>query len=80
MRRKLPDPLVKRFYSDLGEAKPLSLLPKQRCMKSASFGTKLTIEWGAQETPDLSCGAGDNAKLQALIRDANEIVRLFSPR
>jgi len=78
MRRKLPDALVKRLYSDLGAAKPLSSLPNQRCMKSASFGTKLTIEFGGQETPDLSCGAGDNTKLQPLILDANEIVKLFT--
>jgi len=77
MRRKLPDTLVGRLYSDLGAAKPLSALPNQRCMKSASFGTKLTIEFDGQETPDLSCGDGDNAKLRALVRDANEIVKLF---
>jgi hypothetical protein len=80
MRRKLPDTLVKRFYFDLGDAGPLSFLPKQRCMKSASFGTKLTIELGGEETPDLSCGGGDNAKLQALVRDVNEIVQFFNPR
>jgi|SRR5579863_1314941 hypothetical protein len=78
MRRKLPDPLVERLYSDLDAAKPLSSLPSQRCAKSASFGTKLTIEFGGQESPDLSCGPGDNAKLQALARDANEIVKLLS--
>ena len=78
MRRKLPDALAKRLYSDLSAAKPISYLPNERCMKSASFGTKLTIEFGGQETPDLSCGGGDDSKLQALVRDANEIVELFS--
>jgi hypothetical protein len=77
MRRKLPEALTKQLYSDLRAATPLSSLPAPRCMKSASFGTKLTIEFGGQETPDLSCGGGDNAMLQALIRDANEIVKLF---
>jgi hypothetical protein len=78
MERMLPDTVVKRFYSDLDAAKPLSSLPNRRCMKSASFGTKLTIELGGEETPDLSCGSGDNAKLQDLVRDASEIVKLFS--
>ncbi len=78
MQRQLPDALVQRLYSDLGAATPLSSLPAQRCMKSASFGTKLTIEFGGEETPDLSCPGGDNAKLQALTKDANEIVKLFN--
>jgi len=43
-----------------------------------AFGKKLTIEFGGQATPDLSCGGGDNAILQALVRDASEIVKLFS--
>ncbi len=78
MERTLPDAMVKRFYADLDAAKPLSSLPNRRCMKSASFGTKLTIEFAGEETPDLSCGSGDDAKLQDLVRDANEIVKLFS--
>lgn len=78
MQRQLPDALVQRLYSDLGVATPLSSLPAQRCMKSASFGTKLSIEFGGEETPDLSCQGGDNAKLQALTKDANEIVKLFN--
>jgi hypothetical protein len=73
----VPDALVKRLYSDLDAAKPLASLPHPRCIKSASFGTRLTIEFGDSETPDLSCGDGDNAKLRALIRDAQEIVTLF---
>lgn len=75
--RKVPDALVHDLYSDLDAAKPLSSLPAPRCMKSASFGTKLTIEFGAEVTPDLSCGDGGNEKLKALIRDANQIVALF---
>jgi hypothetical protein len=78
MQRNLPNALAERLYSDLDAAKPLSSLPNERCMKSASFGTTLTIEIGGQKTPDLSCGPGDNAKLQALARDANEIVKLFA--
>jgi hypothetical protein len=78
MRRELPSALVVRLFADLEAAEPFSSLPSQPCPKSASFGTKLTIEFDGQETPDLSCRPGDNAKLQALVRDANDIVKLFS--
>jgi hypothetical protein len=77
---QLPDSLVKRLYADLDAAKPFSSLPTQRCAKSASFGTMLTIALGFQETPDLSCGGGDSEKLKALLRDANDIVKLFNSR
>jgi hypothetical protein len=80
VRRSIPDGLVRRLYSDLDAAKPLSSLPQARCAKSASFGFRLTIEFGGLETPDLSCGDGDNPKLRALIQDANEIGALFTPK
>src|ERR1700722_7103619 len=51
--RAVPSELVKRFYDHLGAAKPLTALPNQGCMKSASFGTTLTIEFGGEKTPDL---------------------------
>lgn len=76
-QKHVPDTLVKRLYSDLDAAKPLASLPHPHCMKSASFGTRLTIEFDDSETPDLACGDGDNAKLRALIHDAEEIVALF---
>jgi hypothetical protein len=77
--RKLPGSMITRFYADIDAAKPLSDLPAARCMKSASFGTTLTIEIGGQKTPDLSCGDHGDGKLKALIRDATEISRLFTP-
>jgi hypothetical protein len=79
-RLPAPDALVERLYSDLEAAKPLASLPHPRCAKSASFGFRLTIEFGGFETPDLSCGDADSLKLRALIRDANEIVELFSAK
>jgi hypothetical protein len=79
-RRPVADALVQRLYTDLEAAKPLASLPQPRCMKSASFGTRLTIELGGLATPDLSCGDGSSPKLRALIRDANEIVALFSAK
>jgi len=74
---KIPAALLQRFFADLEGARPLSELPAPRCMKSASFGTTLTVEFAGQSTPDLSCGDGGNAKLQALIQDSGEIVKLF---
>jgi hypothetical protein len=78
-QQQLSQALVDRLFSDLSAAKPLSALPAQHCMKSASFGTSRTIEFGGQRTPDLNCGDGGNSKLRALIQDVNEIVNIFAP-
>ena len=75
--RKLSEKLVRRLYSDLDKAGPLSALPTERCFKSVSFGTRMTIEFGAEETPDLSCPNQADSRAQNLQRDANEIVKLF---
>ena len=79
-RRKLPDALAQRFYSDLEAAKPLASLPRERCMKSASFGTTTIIQFGGEETPDLSCPSAQNSHLRALMRDVEEIRGFFSSR
>jgi len=75
--RKISDKLVQRLFSDLKKAEPLSSLPTQRCFKSVSFGTRLTIEFGGEETPDLSCPGQQDPRAQNLQRDANEIVKMF---
>ncbi|HLH42070.1 MAG TPA: hypothetical protein VKV74_03715 [Bryobacteraceae bacterium] len=72
-RYKLPDAVVRRFYSDLEAARPLGNLPRTRCMKSASFGTNTIIQFGGEETPDLSCPNASDARTQALMRDIREI-------
>jgi hypothetical protein len=80
MHKTLPKALVKAIYDDVKAASPLSSLPPQRCMKSASFGTRLTVRNGNDISPDLSCGdggAGGDAKMRALIRDTNAIVQSF---
>jgi hypothetical protein len=78
MKRKLPPALVHRLFSDLEAARPFSDLPRPTCMKSVSFGTRLTIQFNGDETPDLNCGAGQSTKLAALIDDAKQIVAMFS--
>ena len=68
--------MAKRFHADLDAAKPFGSLPVVHCMKSASFGSTMTIEFGGEQTPDLKCGDGGNGAMRDLIRDANEIVAL----
>jgi hypothetical protein len=80
VHQHLSDALAKRLFSDLAAAQPFISLPQPHCAKSASFGTRLTIEFGDSETPDLSCGDGDNAKLRALIQDASEVVAIFKSK
>jgi hypothetical protein len=75
--KKIPLSLVKSLYADVNAARPLASLPAQHCAKSVSFGTRLTIQFGDDESPDLSCGDGGNTSMQALIRDAAAIIKLF---
>ena len=70
----IPAMLARRLYSDLDAARPISLLPPQHCLKSASFGTRLTIEFDGETTPDLSCGRITDPKVRALAQAAREIV------
>jgi len=78
IRKTIPKSLATSLYAGVNAARPLSSLPAAGgCMKSASFGTRLTIQFGDETSPDLSCGDGGNAKMQALIRDANAVVKIF---
>jgi hypothetical protein len=74
---KIPDALVARFYSDLEAATPFSALPLQQCIKSVSFGTRLTVEFNNQETPDISCGRKPDPRIAMLREDVDDIVNLF---
>jgi hypothetical protein len=74
---QLPADLAKRFYADLEAARPLGSLAKPHCMKSASFGTVTKVQYQGEETPDLSCGDGGDAKLGALVKDVGEIGKYF---
>ncbi len=74
---QLPAAMVRRLYEDLRAALPLAALPVVHCMKSASFGTSMTIQWGKEQTPDLNCGDGGNRAMANLIRDVQEILPLM---
>ena len=77
IRRKLSESLSRRLYSDIAKAKPLAGLPHQNCLKSVSFGTRLTIEYSGETTPDLSCPQDQDSRVKALRQDADEILKLF---
>jgi hypothetical protein len=77
IRRTLPRATIERFHADLNAAKPLTSLPEVHCIKSASFGSTLTVAFSGEKTPDLNCGDGGNVAMSNLIRDANEIIALF---
>jgi hypothetical protein len=69
--------LVERFYKDLAAAQPFSALPQQKCAKSTSFGTTLTVQFGDEETPDLSCPGEASSQVTDLRKDVNDIMALF---
>ncbi|HLH38609.1 MAG TPA: hypothetical protein VKX39_05630 [Bryobacteraceae bacterium] len=77
LEKKIPAALAKRLYKDVKAARPLPALPAPYCVKSASFGTRTYIDFGSEESPDLSCGDAGDARLRDLIRDVDEIVALF---
>ena len=78
--KTVPQALAQRLYADVEAAGPLGSLPPRHCLKSASFGTRLTVQSGDQESPDLSCGDGGNEPMRRLIEDVNQIVQLFPVR
>jgi hypothetical protein len=55
LRKRVSAALVKRFFADLQAAGPLDQLAAHPCMKSASFGTTLTIVYRGKTSPDVSC-------------------------
>jgi hypothetical protein len=75
--KTVPKSLADSLYADVEAARPLSSLPAQHCIKSASFGTRLFVQLGEDRSPDLSCGDGGNEKMRALIRDAEAVVKIF---
>jgi hypothetical protein len=77
VNKSIPKSLAKSVYADVKAAQPLSSLPARGCAKSASFGTRLTIQFGDDTSPDLSCGDGGNSNMKALVQDANAIVKIF---
>jgi hypothetical protein len=71
----LSDSLCRRFMHDLSDCGPLNMLPAKHCMKSASFGSRLTVEFQGERSPDLSCPGAENPHIEALQKDAHELLQ-----
>ena len=63
---KLDGTLCKRLLDRLKEAGALGDLPARHCMKSASFGSRLYIEFKGERSPDLSCSGQNDSRVADL--------------
>ncbi len=70
---QLSKKLTTRFFRHLTHPEPLSDLPVEPCVKSASFGTTTTVSLGGEQSPDLSCPS-NNDQVQDLEEDVTAIV------
>jgi|SRR5579875_3622178 len=70
----LSQSMCEQLLRDLEEAGPLDRLPARHCIKSVSFGSRITIEYNGATSPDLSCPAAGNSHLEALQKDARAIL------
>ena len=77
---KLREHLCNQFMRDLKAAEPLDALPTRHCMKSASFGSSMYIEFNGVRSRDLSCSPQADERAAALQRDANEILEAAHKR
>ena len=65
--------LAGRFFAALDAAEPLAAAQAGGCMKSASFGYSIKVNYGGESTPDLTCPVGDQE--HALASLSSEIAR-----
>jgi hypothetical protein len=63
-----------QLMRDIKSAGVLSALPRKRCIKSASFGSSLFVEWNGDRSPDLSCSPQIDPRAEALQKDARQVV------
>jgi hypothetical protein len=69
----LPGDLNARFFTELHAASASTdAAPEHHCMKSASFGTRTTVQWHGWNSPDLQCPPL-SPSLGALASDVNAI-------
>lgn len=71
---RLDQHLVDRFMSDLKETGPLSAFPARHCVKSVSFGSRMTVQFNGEASPDLNCPGASDPRMDALQKDAHEIL------
>lgn len=70
----VPAALSSRFFQHLREAVPLSQYEDRGCVKSASFGYSLRVEYRGERSPDLACPVTD-PRLAVLVADIGDIER-----
>jgi hypothetical protein len=82
IKRRVPLRLVQQFFADLRAAGPLDRLAVHPCMKSASFGTEMTIVYRGKTSPDVSCpGTARNLAQDAFaLADAAGVSLFPAPR
>jgi len=78
-RVKLTKEMCDRLLRDLKAAGALNELPKSHCMKSASFGSSLYVEYNGVRSADLSCPQRDE-RAAAIKKDASEILNAVKSR
>ncbi len=71
---KVARKLCEQLMKDLQAAGPLDSLPATHCMKSASFGSKLYLEFNGVRSPDISCPEQSDQRTAALKKDAMDIL------
>jgi hypothetical protein len=77
---KLSRKLCEQFVSDLQSAGPLNALPANHCFKSASFGSRLYVEFNGLRSPDIHCPVQADSRTAALKREATEILNAAQTR
>jgi hypothetical protein len=69
-----------QFITDLQAAGPLDKLPANHCMKSASFGSRLYLEFNGVRSPDLSCPVQADSRTANLKKQASDILKAARER
>ena len=66
--------LKSRLLKDLEAVGPVDQLKVAHCMKSASFGSRIFVEYKGLRSPDISCPGQTDAGVEALRTDVDEIM------
>jgi hypothetical protein len=77
---KLPRKMCEQFLRDVAAAGPINRLPATHCLKSASFGSRLFIEFSGLRSPDLDCPAQADERTANLKKEATEILKVARKR
>lgn len=70
----LPREIAARLFADLKAGPPVSKLPVEPCLKSASFGSSTYVVYRGETSPDIQCLAKGT---QQLLDDYRAIVEIL---